>query len=324
MRPMKCRLAVQLLRATTLALSLSACAADEYPNPQKIGVFADTDSGLIELTVRGQFDRHPLSERYRITLPSRRGVPTVDEVHAFFVNMPNALITESRVYYLPNLRASWGIQRSASDPTPARIDLLRIEEDVFKIVLKEKPPAGVRYVALFLTMPMGVEDRFYPVQIRLSASEKVRIQALAVECNDGFGVAGGTQAIMAICEEAADGNAWMALENLGIAHVQCMARPQYCDLELGLQYFHRALDVDDANQGGPPNWTITYRWLSNIYEREGRLEEAIAVQEEHLHRAKSADPTDLWGDDDQADFLTALYIEGIETKLKEFREQLEH
>jgi hypothetical protein len=96
---------VRLMILLTLLLSLHACAASEPIYVTKLGVYADTDEGMQELTNRVQGEpRWDPSDRRTLLAPSYFDfdlakvadvLPRVKVVQAFIVNIPDVQISRA-------------------------------------------------------------------------------------------------------------------------------------------------------------------------------------------------------------------------------------
>lgn len=88
-------------------LFLSMCSG--APDESKIGVFARTNGGLQELTMYGE---QIGSDSYR--LPDLSSAPSAKSVKAFFLNMPDTNVSNSKVFWLASPQ-----ERFDEDDVPA-------------------------------------------------------------------------------------------------------------------------------------------------------------------------------------------------------------
>src|SRR5271165_4947643 len=79
-----------------LLLLLLGC--EKAPEPQKIGVFASTNRGLLELTTYGE-----QVSMTRYSFHELHNVPTASKIVSFYVNMPDSKITSSKIFWLAKL-----------------------------------------------------------------------------------------------------------------------------------------------------------------------------------------------------------------------------
>lgn len=85
-----------LIALGCLAILLVGC--ETAPDPQKIGVFASTNHGLVELTVYGEQEGMTSYDVRKL-----KQAPTAAKVSQFYVNMPDSQITNSKLFWLTKL-----------------------------------------------------------------------------------------------------------------------------------------------------------------------------------------------------------------------------
>ncbi len=135
-------------------LLLSACGQE--PEPQKIGVFANTNKGLSEIISYGE-----QTGMYSYNLAKVSNPPKVSRVRLFYVNMPDIVITNSRLFWVPSLERDFNEVES----TPLKINIENMKNNMYKILSPELESKKGGYVVLKIGMPLGTADRMYPVQI---------------------------------------------------------------------------------------------------------------------------------------------------------------
>lgn len=147
--------AVVLTAFTLFALMLVGC--EKSPEPQKIGVFASTNRGLLELTVFG--------EQTGMTSYSMRqlsNLPTAKKIVSFYVNMPDSKITNSKVYWLAKLDQDFNERGQAALN-------LSIENaktaGTYRIACTDLEGKNNGYVLLKVGMPLGTPDRMYAIHL---------------------------------------------------------------------------------------------------------------------------------------------------------------
>jgi hemin uptake protein HemP len=142
------------------------------PDPHLIGVWASTDSGLVQLQSYGIEEvRDSFTEGLTSTFhfDDANQLPGAASVKAFFVNMPDAKVTESKLYALSRLSARWHEQiKSPSDPRPLPASMQIVEGSLYRIASERLEPLASGYAAIHISMPMGIPDRLYAIKIGTS------------------------------------------------------------------------------------------------------------------------------------------------------------
>jgi hypothetical protein len=168
--------AILLLASSTEAHGRSEgteVGSDDAAKIRRIGVFALTDKGLVELSCYGSEARpNFLVERYSFKFAKQSCVPTAHTVNAFFLNLPGANIPEAKTFSLPDLDATWGIPGgmslsgpAPSDPTALTTEVENIRGTIFKIYPQHLAETRSRFIALVVSMPLGTPDRMYAVEL---------------------------------------------------------------------------------------------------------------------------------------------------------------
>jgi DNA-binding beta-propeller fold protein YncE len=159
--------------------AVSACiicllSCSRGPDPQRIGVFAETDAGIVELVVYGsetQADSFTEGLSEGFSYPQGQTVPTATSVKRLYVNLPDARIEESKVYILSDLNARWHLQgHTARDPQPLTTQLSKTDRGVYELTSDQLHANGPGYVGLLIKMPLGAPDRLYVVQLSESTA----------------------------------------------------------------------------------------------------------------------------------------------------------
>ena len=120
-----------------------------------VGVFADTDHGLVPLSAFGL--------RLSSTLPVRNrpmSVPSVGSVSRFVINVPNARASEAKIYWIPNLNL---IFANNLEPLPTHIESGAHGETT--LTCEELGDKKSGYATLVIKMPEGSLDRMYAVAL---------------------------------------------------------------------------------------------------------------------------------------------------------------
>jgi len=131
-------------------------ACHRAPQPQKIGVFADTNRGLLELTSYGQ-----QTGMRTYGFGQAAGIPEVQRVSLFFVNMPDIKITNSKIFWLSDLPRSFDETTQA----PLKIDIESVQGNMYRIVCAELEGKKGAVAVLKIGMPLGTADRMYLIRI---------------------------------------------------------------------------------------------------------------------------------------------------------------
>ena len=138
------------------SLLLVACGGRE-PDPQKIGVFADTNKGLTELTSYGEQISMNSYNLAKATNP-----PKVSKVNALYVNMPDIKISNSKFYWVASLEKPFTEDESAA----LKIDTESTKSsNMYRLSCPELEGKTGGYLVLKVGMPLGTADRMYPIFI---------------------------------------------------------------------------------------------------------------------------------------------------------------
>lgn len=148
------RNALRTLALGCLLLCLLGC--ETTPPPQKVGVFASTSHGLLELTAYGKQTGENV-----YSLNNLGEIPKASKIGRFYVNMPGSTITEVKVFWLTKLDKEFD-ERSQS-PLDASIESGK--DNVYRVNCSGLGDEKGGYALLKLPMPLGVADRVYLVQI---------------------------------------------------------------------------------------------------------------------------------------------------------------
>ena len=139
-----------------LLLLLLGC--EKSPEPQKIGVFASTNRGLLELTSYGEQSRYSMASYNFRKLPE---VPTVSKVISFYVNMPDSKITNSKVFWVTGL----GKDFDEESQVPLNTSIETTKNNVYRITCADLDGKKGGYILLKVSMPLGTADRMYVIQL---------------------------------------------------------------------------------------------------------------------------------------------------------------
>lgn len=158
-----------LLMAAAVA-SFIACGA--HPSAQTIaekaknvGVYIQESGNINEVPSYGLQQRNIMSEtvRYQFGTAIPGGRPD-----SFIVNLPGAVVTEAKLFLLPDLnQASWHYFRADDprDPKPLQASIEPITPTIFKVTPMALPESTTGYLCLYAQMPQGAPDRLYAVRL---------------------------------------------------------------------------------------------------------------------------------------------------------------
>jgi hypothetical protein len=132
-----------------------------------LGVYVSSPDGLRDLGVFGVEEHNILAET--MTFKFNDAIPTLKNTPQYFVvNMPNANITDSKVFWLPNLKNSqWHYfhPNDERDPKPIKTSVEPITTGIYKVSPVEYPVGQHGFLCLWLKMAMGTPDRMYALEI---------------------------------------------------------------------------------------------------------------------------------------------------------------
>jgi len=132
---------------------LTACG--RAPDPQKLGVFADTNKGLLELSSYGE--ETDVGE-YNLGKVSPQ---KISKINLFYINMPGVEIASSKLFLLSSLEKNFIEEKY----TPLKIEMETTKNNIYKIRCPELDGKKVGLAYLKIKMPLGTPDRIYPLQI---------------------------------------------------------------------------------------------------------------------------------------------------------------
>jgi hypothetical protein len=132
-----------------------------------LGVYVQTSSGILELTSYGvEEDHDSIMDGTSVAFRFPDADPPGGKAVAFLVNMPDAVITESRVYVLPNPRAArWYTGTNKKTPVPVTTNIEDVIGSIYKVTPGPIPPDATGFLCLFVKMPAGTQDRLYTIRL---------------------------------------------------------------------------------------------------------------------------------------------------------------
>jgi hypothetical protein len=151
---------------------LASCKGN--PSPDKVvsetkalGVYALSGGQVSEPLSGGQEEyRDPFNQTYgfKFTDP----IPTAKADASFIVNLPNADVSESKLYTLQNPGAAvWHIDPAyqGKNPHPIKATIEPITSGIYKVTPTDESSETGMYLCIEINMPLGTPDRFYALQI---------------------------------------------------------------------------------------------------------------------------------------------------------------
>jgi hypothetical protein len=135
---------------------LGMLGCESTPDPQKIGVFASTNHGLMELTTYGEQNGMTSFELRKLHV-----VPKAAKVTQFYVNMPDSTITELKIFWVTKLSDEF----DEKDQSPLNVSIETGKNNVYRIKCADLMGKTNGFALVKLSMPMGVSDRVYVIQI---------------------------------------------------------------------------------------------------------------------------------------------------------------
>ena len=128
-------------------------------NAQKIGVFAETSSGTLELISR-RTDSYDISEDILSRMPKAKGV------NFYYVNIPEAEIAESVLFWTSSYQKYKDLDLyEPIKPETLKAEIESIKGSAYKIGSNELQNKKNGFVVLKIKMPLGTSDRLYPIKI---------------------------------------------------------------------------------------------------------------------------------------------------------------
>ena len=126
------------------------------PDPQRIGVFAFTNRGLLELSSYGEQTGMTSYDTRKLL-----NVPTVAKIVRFYVNMPGSTITEVKMYWLEQL----GNEFDEKGRLPLNATIEAEKDNLYRIRCADLEGRREGYALLKLPMPLGTASRIYMIHL---------------------------------------------------------------------------------------------------------------------------------------------------------------
>lgn len=140
-------------------LSPGTMMSPSAPNSTRVGVFARTSDGIQELTSFGeQLD----SDRFKV--PDVATIPKSNGVSALFINMPDSIVTNSKVFWdeLERGRPIHLKRRVREDKLSAiPFQIHHVDGNMYALESVELENCTYGVLAVKVQMPLGTPDRLY-------------------------------------------------------------------------------------------------------------------------------------------------------------------
>lgn len=155
-------------------MALAGCGSPDSPQrlaeqAKTLGVYVGGSGELREIPSFGSEQQDVLSETEAYVFEG--GLPSFAELPRFVVvNMPKADISESRLYWLDDIKkARWHYYHANDprDPKPLQTHTEPLVQGLYKVTPTEGVPATHGYLAMLVKMPLGTPDRLYAVEVGL-------------------------------------------------------------------------------------------------------------------------------------------------------------
>jgi len=158
------RLALAFLAAFALCSCTRSSPQDIAERAKNLGVYTQTSDDLSELPTFGVEEHESLGQT--VSFKFTGNIPTGNP-SAFIVNMPGAIIAESKIFLLADpSAATWPMYfEDPSNPAPIPAAIEPLTPSIYKITPRELPESPAGFLCLLLKMPMGSPDRMYAVRL---------------------------------------------------------------------------------------------------------------------------------------------------------------
>src|SRR5262249_17475924 len=127
-------------------------------------VYAQTASALVEIPHYGAYTIDPFSQQIQFKFDS--SIPQVAGPIAFVTNIPNAQMSDAKVYLLPNMGAGLWHRNIAppSDTNPIASSAAVVSGSIYQVT-PELPGDATGFLCLWVKIA-GSDDRLYAIQIK--------------------------------------------------------------------------------------------------------------------------------------------------------------
>jgi hypothetical protein len=132
-----------------------------------LGVYAETESGISPVSAYGVESQDVMSETTSFTFTGT--IPDVQRISHFYLNLPDASVSESKLYLLDDVReARWHyfVENDPRDPKPVSATVEPVSGNIYKFSSAELLAKDAGFACLWASMPMGSPARMYCVHLK--------------------------------------------------------------------------------------------------------------------------------------------------------------
>lgn len=140
---------------------------------KNLGVYAHNKNGVTELLTFGQERDQDLFYGGLTTSFAFSGaIPESSSPVGFIVNLPEARISESKLFLLPNpAAAQWrSVEHGVPNPKPIQSTIEPVSGAIYKVMPSSTLKLSSGFQCLWIKMPPGTPDRMYCVKFSVSQS----------------------------------------------------------------------------------------------------------------------------------------------------------
>lgn len=153
-----------------LALT-AACKGADSPEAlaekmRSLGAYAATESGIIPISVYGTEDQDIGSETASFKFAGI--IPEAKRISHFYLNLPDANVSESKLYLLEDVDAArwhYFVENDPSDPKPVSATIEPVSGSIYKFSSADLSAKETGFACLRASMPMGTAERMYCVHL---------------------------------------------------------------------------------------------------------------------------------------------------------------
>lgn len=131
---------------------------------KNVGVYVQADNSVTELAVFGV----QTSSMFFVEFSFNEPIPKARSVLYFLVNIPNANISESKLFWLTDItQARWNQDSNdPRNPKPVKATIEPLTATIYKVSpANPESMVGKGFVCLWLRTQLGTPDRLYAVEV---------------------------------------------------------------------------------------------------------------------------------------------------------------
>lgn len=152
-------------------MMLVGCKSNDSPEAlaekmRSLGAYVEAGSMIMPVSTYGT-EEHDVMDG-SLTFKFAGPIPETKRVNHFYLNLPDANVSESKLYLLDDMsEAVWHPSKSddASSPKPAVATIEPVSGSIYRFSSKEMSILEGGIVCLWASMPMGDSDRLYCVRL---------------------------------------------------------------------------------------------------------------------------------------------------------------